>query len=293
MPAAPAEPSLELLIQTACLLEASARKPGNVHPAASFADLIFSDFVTSAAVVAPILARSRELGVGAAIHAAAAETRQTVGRNTNLGMILLLAPLAAVPPAVSLKAGIGTVLAGLDETDAAHVYRAIRVANPGGMGRVDREDVSQEPTIPLVEAMRLAADRDLIALQYVTGFQLVLGSGLEYLAGCSHFHVEWEQAIIGLQLTLLAQHPDSLIARKCGIDVARSASSRAGDVLAAGWPLTPAGADRLAEFDVWLRGDGHRRNPGTTADLVAACLFAALRERRIPVPDVNIRNPGS
>src|SRR5207248_2704952 len=93
-----------------------------------------------------------------------------------------------------------------------------------------------------------------------------------------------EGAIIACQLHLMRLHPDSLIARKCGKELADEASQRAAAVLAAGWPHSDAGRVALAEFDHWLRADGHRRNPGTTADLVAACLFVALREGIITLP---------
>ena len=48
---------------------------------------------------------------------------------------------------------------------------------------------------------------------------------------------------------------------------------------------TPAGRAAYDGFDRWLRADGHARNPGTTADLVTACLFVALRERRMSHED--------
>src|SRR5438552_2117088 len=81
------------LIRTACLLEATARKAGNVHPRASFADLAYDDFVASADVAAPALSRAREIGVGRAVFAAIEATRNCVGKNTNLGIVLLLSPL--------------------------------------------------------------------------------------------------------------------------------------------------------------------------------------------------------
>ena len=93
-----------------------------------------------------------------------------------------------------------------------------------------------------------------------------------------------EDAIVGTHLELLAHHPDSLIVRKCGIAVAEDASHRAQGVLKAGWPLSEAGQQAFAAFDAWLREDGNRRNPGTSADLVTACIFAALRDNEIGLP---------
>lgn len=268
----------------ACWLEATARKPGNVHPEAAFPDLKYDDFVLSAKAAAPVLAQSRELGVGRAIFEAVSATRRAIASNSNLGMILLLAPLAAVPPEKSLSAGIGDVLEALTVDDAAWAYRAIRLAQAGGMGEVAEQDVASEPTFTLREAMALAADRDLIAAQYVSNFSLVLGEGISELGQDGSFQQDFETAIIRLQLRLLSRHRDSLIVRKCGIETANDASARAQRVLNSGWPENQAGVAELAAFDQWLRADSNRRNPGTTADLIAAVLYAALREGILAPP---------
>ncbi len=261
----------------ACLLEATARKPGNVHPQASFDDLTYDDFVRSAQAAAPAFERAAERGVGPTVLDAIERTRRAVARNTNLGIVLLLAPLACVPPARRLRDGIRDVLSTLSRTDAECVYRAIRLANPGGMGRVEAEDIAGIPSVTLLEAMRLAADRDQIAAQYVNDFALVF-AGVDRLTARGLFPNCWEDAVIDLQLWLLTECPDTLIARKCGPAVAEEASRRAQFVLQAGWPDGQAARPLLAEFDAWLRADGHRRNPGTSADLVTACLFAAFRD---------------
>ena len=263
-------------------MEATARKPGNVHPLCSFPDLTYRDFVESAEAVAPILSRTAEIGVGQAVRDAVAATQELVGRNTNLGIVLLLAPLAAVPSAVRLSDGIEAVLAGLTLQDADLVYEAIRLAHPGGMGQVADQDISAPPTQSLVEVMRLAADRDLIARQYVENFSIVLGIGLPYLARTTDFELHWEPAIIGLQLELLSQYADSLILRKCGREIADEASKMARAVLQAAQPGSRDAEIELNKFDEWLRADGNRRNPGTTADLIAASLFAAFRDGGVP-----------
>ncbi len=280
-------PSLAEAIRSACVLEASAAKPGNVHPRASFPDLTFEDFVRSAEAASPVLARAVELGVGRAIFEAITATRTVVSSNTNLGIVLLIAPLAAVPLGRPLRDGIGEVLDRLTREDASWVYQAIRLAQPGGLGAADDEDVATEPTGTLREVMSLAAHRDGVAAQYANQFEWVLNEGVPFLASVGNdFDHCWESTIIELHLRLMAEHPDTLIARKCGEPVAAEASWRARQCLndLAGVPLeTNERARRIAEFDQWLRSDGHRRNPGTTADLVAACLFAAIRDRVIPV----------
>jgi triphosphoribosyl-dephospho-CoA synthase len=274
---------LEDQIRAACVFEATARKPGNVHPQFSFPDLTYQDFVASAHIVAPILAQTAQLGVGRAIFEAVSATQARVGRNTNLGIVLLLAPLAAVPDQVHLGRGIGDVLASLSRVDSDYVYEAIRLAQPGGMGEVAEQDLSEPPTATLLDVMRLAADRDLIARQYVENFSIVLEKGMLYLARVEDFRQHWEPAIVGLHLELLSQYPDSLIRRKCGLEIAEEASLRAAAVLKAARPGTRNAQIELNRFDRWLRTGGNRRNPGTTADLVAAALFAALREEALPL----------
>jgi triphosphoribosyl-dephospho-CoA synthase len=275
--------SIPRMAVLACLLEATARKPGNVHPDASFRDLTYADFVRSAHLIGPAFEHAGEWSVGRIVLDAVERTRRTVQTNTNLGILLLLAPLASVPAGVSIANGIRDVLAALTREDARLVYWAIRLANPGGLGRVDSEDVSAEPSVTLLEAMRLAADRDRIAQQYADNFAAVL-AGAKRIAQPSRFAERWEEVVIDLHLWLMAEFPDTLIARKCGDEVARESALRARTVLDAGWPGGESAAARMTELDAWLRADGNRRNPGTTADLVAACLFAAFREGWIDTP---------
>src|SRR5205823_6491464 len=163
-------------------------------------DLTYRDFVVSAEAIAPILARTAELGVGTAILGAVVATQKRVGRNTNLGVVLLLAPLAAVPRGVRLTDGIRDVLKGLSQDDAELAYRAIRLAHPGGMGQVEEQDIAGPPTMTLLEVMRLASDRDLVARQYAENFSLVLDFGMPYLSQVEDFKRHWEPAIVGLQL---------------------------------------------------------------------------------------------
>jgi triphosphoribosyl-dephospho-CoA synthase len=196
----------------------------------------------------------------------------------------LLAPLAAVPSNVRLTDGVADVLGKLTQQDASLAYQAIRHANPGGMGCTETEDVSDEPTGTLLEVMRIAADRDGIAMQYASGFEVVLETGVSILASEGDFRENWEQAIIHLHLTLMATCPDSLIARKLGSDEARKSVELAEAVLEAGWPSTRLSAQKLIELDVWLRDRGNLRNPGTTADLVAASIFAAVRDGFVEMP---------
>lgn len=272
------------LAQVACLLEASARKPGNVHRFYDFDDSHYIDYLLSASAIAGPMDRARELGVGAAVLEAVESTRRVVATNTNLGMILLLAPLAAAPPTLDLREGVVSVLRALTVDDSRLVYRAIRLARPGGLGDAPAQDVRDEPTVTLLEAMRLAAERDLIARQYANGYADVFMIALPALRSALEHGRPLETAIILAHLSLMSSHVDTLIARKRGEAEALEALRRASKVLSAGWPDSPEGAGRLDELDRWLRAEGHSRNPGASADLIAAALFVALLDGTIALP---------
>jgi len=266
-----------LCVQTACVWEATARKPGNVHRFRDFADVSYLDFLLSAAAIAPVMSTACHRRVGATVLEAIAATRRVVASNTNLGVVLLLAPLAAVADATDMRAALAPLLDNLDVEDARLVFEAIRLAEPGGLGEAPEQDVHAEPTLPLRQIMALAADRDLIARQYANGFREVLEQGVPAIRQGIDETGSLEGAIIQAQLRLLAQDPDTLIARKRGTAEAEEASHRARGVLKDGWSA-------LAEFDAWLRAEGNGRNPGATADLIAASLFVLLREGTISLP---------
>jgi triphosphoribosyl-dephospho-CoA synthase len=269
----------------ACIWEATAAKPGNVYRGADFDDLTYADFLASATVIGPIVDRTSEQGVGATVLAAVAATRAAVATNTNLGMLLLIAPLAAIPSGLPLSAHIEPVLAALTYEDACQVYKAIPLAQPGGMGKVAEADVHEPPPagLKLRDAMAIAADRDLIARQYANDFVEVFRT-----ADRIELHVADGQplgeAIVIAFLELLAEEPDSLIARKAGLDAAREVSHHAATILDSRRHGDDAFQAMRAEYDFWLRADGHRRNPGTTADVIAAALFVLLRESRLAWP---------
>jgi triphosphoribosyl-dephospho-CoA synthase len=276
--------SIGLCAQLACIWEATARKPGNVHRYVCFENSHYVDFLTSAAAIAPIMETAGQRPVGETILEAIQATRQVAATNTNLGIVLLLAPLAAVPSHEPLTTALPPILAKLDTDDARSAYRAIRLAAPGGLGQIAEQDVADEPTVTLREAMGLAAERDRVARQYVSDFADVFGTGLAGLRRGLETAGTLEDAIIYCHLHLLAAFPDSLICRKCGAAAAETASTLAREVLAAGWPNTGSSTKALEEFDKWLHAPGHARNPGTTADLVAASLFVALRVGIITPP---------
>jgi triphosphoribosyl-dephospho-CoA synthase len=271
--------------QLACIWEATARKAGNVHRYCDFADTTYVDFLQSAAAIAPILAHAPRQRVGATVlEAINLSTQHVASNNTNLGIVLLLAPLAKATGPGNMRANLPTVLDDLSVSDAEQVYAAIRLANPGGLGRVPDQDVAEVPTKTLREVMQLAADRDLIARQYANGFREVFDDGVPAIRHGLEKTGSLEAAILHCQLHLMSRHPDSLIRRKRGEAEAVESAQRAQDVLAADWPHAIKSWNLFHGLDSWLRAIGNQRNPGTTADLIAATLFVCLEEQHIQLP---------
>ena len=266
-------------VQLACLLEAHAPKPGNVSPGRDFADVGYGDFVASAAAIGAPFSRVADAALGALVREAVEATAKWAPSNTNLGILLLLAPLAkaALGPN-DLRSNLVGVLDTTTVDDAREVYAAIRLANPGGLGRAANQDVARDPTLPLREVMRLAADRDGIAREYDTTFAATFDTGVPALRQARADGLGWDDAIVETFLTLLASAPDTHIARRAGLDRATSVSRLAVTVLSDGGVRTDAGRQSVARFDRSLRDERHLANPGTTADLTAAAIFVLLME---------------
>lgn len=266
--------------QLACLLEVSAPKPGNVSPERHFHDTRYEDFLASAVAIGPALSGASQHPLGTTIRTAVEATRRWTRSNTNLGIVLLLAPLAraALRPGDTLRERLKRVLAETTVADAAQVYAAIRHAGPGGLGETATEDVSEAPTVTLREAMALAADRDAVAREYVTDFALTFEVGVPAIRAARQEGLAWTEAAVEAYLTLLASTADTHIARKLGRAEADSVSRRAAEVRAAGGTRSDAGRKALAALDAELRDPRNRRNPGTTADLTCAALFVVILE---------------
>jgi triphosphoribosyl-dephospho-CoA synthase len=280
--------------QLACLLEATAPKPGNVSPARSFDDSLYEHFLASAAAIGGPLSEAGVRPLGATIRLAVDATRRWTPSNTNLGIVLLLAPLArAAHLDASVVSGCRrtSVVSGgsrtfrdalrgvLDATtveDARDVYAAIRCAAPGGLGRVDAQDIANDPDVTLLEAMGLAADRDGIAREYTTAFSVTFEMGAATLARARHDGLSWTDAVVETFLTLLASAPDTHVARRGGAALAEEVSQRARAALDAGGVRSRAGRQTIDEMDRALQDPRHLANPGTTADLTAAAIFVVL-----------------
>jgi len=262
------------LFMAVCRAEVMALKPGNVHVHAAGHGMTVEDFLQSAEAAAPEIARSGA-PVGERILRAVQATRRVVDCNTNLGILLLCAPLARaaeLPEAPSLRDRLSAVLAELTVEDAGAVFEAIRLASPGGLGRVAEHDVAGAATVDLRTAMAAARSRDRIASQYADGFRDVFDIGV----ACARSMADSDAVTLAeaVYLEFLTAFSDSHILRKHGKDRATAVLSEAREVRRQVAAAASAALRRehLFVFDARLKWRGI--NPGTSADLTVASLFA-------------------
>ena len=266
---------IEAAFRWACLTELDAPKPGNVHAFADGHRMTVDEFVRSAdAAAAPLSAQGARVGLR--IHRAVMATFAAVGTNTNLGIILLCAPLAAAAErdATNLRNALHQVLQDLNVDDADLAFRSIVRAAPAGLGHSAQHDVFNPATVSLLQAMSEAANRDMVARQYATDFADIFDRGLPLFESVSRRRGEAKWATLATFLGFLSAFPDSHIARKFGAETARCVQGAAlnfARMLQAAEQadqLLPA----LLTWDSALKAKAV--NPGTSADLTVATLFA-------------------
>lgn len=262
----------------ACRAELDALKPGNVHRHSAGHGMDVAHFERAAEAAAGPIA-DPSLSVGKRILRATEASVAATGLNTNLGIVLLCAPLAKAASettfAIGLRRRLDMILAALDEQDATDAFAAIRIANPAGLGQVDEGDVRDNPDrLTLIKAMYLAAERDRIANAYVTAYSDIFDFALPVFQDARRLATDSDLAVTTLHMSLLAEFPDTHISRKYGAAAAEEISEEARALKAYWSPVASAKSMApLIEFDAKMKTKG--RNPGTTADFVVATLFVA------------------
>jgi len=276
--------------QDACLAELSALKPGNVHIFADGHGMVVKDFILSAEASATVIAKP-DIGVGQRIYDAVKVSWQSVNCNTNLGILLLAAPLIQASLLVyensrqpSLKEALTGVLQQLTVEDAILTYQAIEQASPAGLGKADQYDVSIRPEVTLLVGMQAAQERDLIARQYCKGFADIFDVGLaHYESAMSRWNNEsWALTVV--HLAFMAGFPDSHIVRKYGAAKAAEVQARSAEYLHALLEQdNPKHYQRsLLDFDASLKSE--KINPGTSADLTVATVLLSYLQKMLKQP---------
>lgn len=260
------------MYQQACLAELEALKPGNVHIFADGHGMQVQHFITSAEVSAYPMSQP-EFSVGQRIYHAVKATIDAVGCNTNLGIILLCAPVIQSyldNSQIFTKEHLRQTLSDLTCLDAKFVYQAIQLANPAGLGRLEKHDVNEIPTITLLEAMHAAQNYDAIAQQYVNVYEQVFSYGV---AEYKEIKMRWESEAwvnTAVYLNFLAHITDTHILRKFGREAALAVQQQAKLHYQAfiNQDNPKLYMPALLKFDATLKAKGI--NPGTSADLTVA-----------------------
>ncbi|MFH1834700.1 MAG: triphosphoribosyl-dephospho-CoA synthase [Methanobacteriota archaeon] len=294
--------------EQACILEASAEKPGNVTPTHSFRDTTFSDFEAGARALKPTVAKaaytgfkagsekisSDQIHLGKMILQAVSDVRKSHdGGNTHLGIALLFIPisvaaglcLAEKKDVIHLSDSVHRILAASTIEDAVYFYDAVNISTAGGLPkseldvkRVESKKKIVESRFTLLDILHISAVNDRLAEELTNDLRIVLGEAYPLLSNITSKINSVHDAIVQAFLVVLSKYPDTLISKKVGVSESERVSTQAREVLDLGGVLTDEGKAELKVFDKVLRANTNNLNPGTTADLVAAALFVSLLE---------------
>ena len=276
--------SINKAIIWACEQEVSAPKPGNVNCYSDAHQMSVQDFLESAQAIAPILSQ-KNLSIGSMILKSVIATQKVVNCNTNLGIILLFAPLCKAIHGChtreQLPESLRLLLNDLTLDDTKKAYEGIRLAQAGGLGKSKLHDINNEPTVTLREAMEYAKNKDSIAAQYLNNYRDIFDLGLRNLTlsiNCGE-SIEWASAFA--YLNLLSVMPDSLIIRKQGLSSAKSLMNQSKEILQ---KINENNKISQIESDIILLDKELKQkaiNPGTTADMTAATLLVYAFEQAL------------
>lgn len=296
---------------SACLLEVSAEKPGNVTPTKSFEGTSYADFVAGSKALQPVFEKAAAAGFNAAagkktmrnagvgkliLEGVSAVKKSHDGGNTHLGILVLFTPLLAAAGFCvgggkrfdGLKDAASRVVYATSTEDALKLYEAVNLAGAGGLGshELDVRDPAsgvelRRRELTLLDVMRLSASRDDVAKEISENYEKTFEAA-GFIEKIALEKRDLNTAITQTFILMLSKYPDTLIARKCGRDAVEDVSRRAKEVLESGGVLTEPGRLKTEEFDGFLRNSGNQLNPGTTADIIAAGLLVMLLKTNHP-----------
>ena len=292
-------------LQLATMLEVTAEKPGNVNFTSSFEGTRVEHFLASAVAAGPTFQEAAYLGTSVA------EKRLDVGKvglgelikdcavdvnawqkggNTILGTVMLLVPIAVAAGMTPMKKGyvldfsklrknIDLAVKSTTAWDSVHLYEAVDIANPSGLGDAPDLDVNDpaskrrllKENVSLFEVFKIASAYDDICYEWFNNYPITFDLAYPYLMKQLESK-PLNTAVVETFLKILSERSDTFIARKVGKEKAHEVSAEAKKVLELGGLETTEGKKSLAEFDIKLRAKGNTCNPGTTADLTAAAL---------------------
>jgi triphosphoribosyl-dephospho-CoA synthase len=290
-------------LELAMLLEVSAAKPGNVNLTVGFEGTRVEHFLASAvAATASFEEAARRgiavhdknlsvnaVGMGQIIKRCAADINAwQKGGNTLLGTVILFVPIAVAAgmtpteenfDLARLRENLRLTVESTTAEDAVHLYEAIALAKPSGLGGAPDLDVNAPASktrilgenVSLYDVFKIAASYDDVCSEWVSNYWITFDLAYPYLMQQLE-RGDLNTAVVHTFLKILSEHPDTFIARKVGVEKAREVSLDAKKILELGGLETSEGKKSILDFDRKLRESGNQLNPGTTADLTAVAL---------------------
>jgi triphosphoribosyl-dephospho-CoA synthase len=291
-------------LELAILLEASAHKPGNVSVVTDFEETRYEHFLASAVAASSSFESAAQrgiavsqgkldpsdVGVGRLIKICVADINAWQhGGNTLLGTVILLSPMAIAAGMTTgretldlsgFRKNLKVVIESTTPEDAVDVYEAIKIANPSGLGEAPNLDVNdpnaidrlRDEKVSLFEVFKIAEKYDSICSEWVKNYPLTFDLAYPVLIDRLRNSPDPGIAIVQAFLHVLAEVPDTFIARKTSLEKARQISLKAKKIIALGGPETFRGRKSLDGFDLELKESSNLLNPGTTADIIGAAL---------------------
>ena len=250
-------------------------KPGNVNLLSSHKDTKAQDYLDSAILSSKELF-NQNYSLGKRILESVNITRSQVNVNTNLGIILLCAPVIQSYidfNNLDLREGIKKTLSTTSIKDTHDLCAAINISSPGGLGDSDMYDTASYPNASIKQIMDYSQEYDRISYQYSHNFSDIFDFIIPKLEFLNQRYESLDISLSLLFIEILAKIPDSHISRKFGDKIAKKTSNNAHDLLKIldreHDPDYLAKALNNLDYEYKKKGI----NPGTTADLLVASLM--------------------
>ena len=272
------ENQVKMAFEYACKLDVFSVKPGNVFHGYPAYGMTHKDFLQSSMACSDVICE-QNMDIGEKILECIKSSMDVVGCNTNLGIILLCVPIVEAlymdKDHKFHQNNLKEVISSINEKQTKNIYKAINLAKAGGMDSKDKFDLNNNKSkdFTLLEAMNFASSYDYIAGEYSNNFDNIINTISVNWRKYFKLMGNGESATTATFLKLISSNPDSLIARKHGLDKAKEVSERfvtiADEYCASKNPNNLNNELLLLDSELKIQG----LNPGTTADVVVASIF--------------------
>ena len=236
-------------LQLAIMLEVGAQKPGNVSFTSSFEKTRVERFLASAVAAGPDFQKAaylgasvaekrlevRKVGMGKLIKDCAMDVNAwQKGGNTILGTVMLFVPIAVAAGMTptkedhvfdffQIRKNIDLAVKSTTAWDSVHLYEAVDIASPSGLGDAPDLDVSNpsskerllKENVGLFEVFKIAQGYDDICYEWVNNYPITFDLACPFLMKQLE-NKPLNTAVVHTFLKILSERPDTFIARKVG-----------------------------------------------------------------------------